>query len=1062
MSKRTDLNKILVIGSGPYVVGQSTEFDYLGTETVVTLAQAGYHVILVNSNPATNMTDRYPNVSVYLEPITLKFLTEIIRKELPDAILANVGGQTTINLVLQLRQSGLLDQLNIQTIGTDLTHQNPATDVDQFQSLMTQLQLPLLTSLFVDDEEQIPQAIERLGWPIMVRPVNSIGGTGGGLAENRAQLKKVFSQATAISPFHQVALSQSVLGAKEIEFEVLRDHADQVTAIFNCEQLNQVGIHSGDSIALAPIQTLTDRQVQALREMAITITRQLKVIGSCNVQFAVDTKTNQVWILKATARLGRTSAFAAKALGYPIAKVAALLAVGLRLDEIAHPYEPGSTALVEPAFDYLVCKFPGWSFDRVSGADRTLGAEMKATGEVMVFDRNVEAAILKGVRSYNLRIDHLWKAEIAALDDDQLTACLIHPTDEEIFCLAEALRRGYSVTDLSHISKIDAFFIQKIQNIVQLEQELVAHKAEIDVLKRAKYYGFSDLEISRLWEITTDQLRIFRQEANIEPGFQEINSIASNPLVHSNQFFITYATENEVTEGEHKEKVLVVGSGPTKVGQGSEVDYETVHGLEELRRLGYETILLNNNPDAYSTNVHLADHLYYAPINAEAVLNIANVEQPTYVITQLGGKSASKLTATLEQAGLKILGATGAALDQVHQPEKMQRLLADLHLLGPRIRQITEPLTDATSQEWARQLPYPILIHPNPEHRFSPTEIIKSETDLQHYLTRFQRDLANYPFTIREFLSGDKYEVDGIYDGEQVLITGIMEHLEHSSLHSGDAMTISPARNLSDAMLNQIKQVFLAFGQQLAMRGFMNIRFLVKDGLLYVLAVDLKGSRNLAFINKMTKESIIALGVKVLMGSRLADLGYHDNPVLTTANVHVRIPVYSFTKINQRQKLAKAQMKTTGEAIGSDLTFEKALYKALEAARQPLPAYGRILFSIASHDLNRGLEMAQRFKRLGYQIVATAHTATKFQRSGLATDFVHDIGQRQPDIATEISHGQIQMVINTTEWRGPVSMSGALLRELSVMHNVPLITTLDEAEAILTVLESRAFAIEPL
>lgn len=1061
MIKRTDLNKILVIGSGPFVVGQSSEFDYLGTEVVRTLAEAGYQVILLNSNPATSMTEKYENVSVYLEPVSEKFLTEIIRKELPDAILANVGGQTTINLLKQLRQNGLLDQLGIRLLGTDLTHRTPASDITLFQDLMKKLAVPTVDSVIVRQETDLKATVSRLNWPIMVRPVDSIGGTGGGLAKNQRQLQALFQRAQAISPLKAVACSQSIVGTQEIEFEVLRDRQDHVAAIFNCEQFNQVGVHAGDSIALAPIQTLSNREIETLRQLSLRLVRELKIVGSCNLQFAFDKQTGRYWLIKMTPRLGRTSAFAAKATGYPLAKVASLLALGLSLDEIDHPYEKGATALVEPAFDYIAAKFPGWQFDRISGADRTLGMEMKATGEVLVFERNLEAIFLRGLRSLSPRFTHIEKATISALSDDELTARLIHPTDEELFCLAEALRRGYTVDDLSHISKINPFFISKIAHIIKLEQTLKTHKADLHSLRQAKKYGFSDDKIGELWDITAIQLQKLRQETHITPGFQEINSLATNPLVKSQQFFLTYGTENEAKNDPTKARLLIVGAGLTKVGQGSEVDNETVLGLKELRELGFATILVNNNLDAYSTSRNIADRLYYAPINVAAIQAIAAVERPTYVITQLGGKSASKLTSGLEQAGLPILGASGQALDQAHEPQKVQKLLKRLNLQGPRIQQLDR--ADYQKQaDWQLQLPFPILIHPNPQHRFVPTEVLNDQDEFAHYLAHFSRDAANFPFTLREFLRGDKYEVDGIFDGEQVLITGILEHLEHSSLHSGDAMTLAPAKNLSAPKLAEIRQVFLDVGTHLKTRGFMNIRFLVKDDQLYVLAIDLKGSRNLAFINKITQAPIIALGVQVLMGAKLKNLGYHHNEVLKPRHVHVKIPVYSFTKLNRRKKLAKTQMKTTGEAIGSDITFEKALYKALEAARQPLPEYGRVLFSIASQDLEVGLSIAKRFKQLGYQIVATSKTATYFQKAGLITDLVHDIGARQPNIADEVSQEQVQLVINTAEWRGPVSLAGALLREVAVMHHVPLITTIEEAEAILTVLESRAFAIEPL
>ena len=1062
MVRRTDINKILVIGSGPFVVGQDDEFDYLGTETVITLADAGYQVVLVNSNPATTMTSPHTNVRVYLEPLTEKFLTEIIRKELPDAILATAGGQSAVNLVMALQKKGLLQQLKIDLIGSSLQTLQIASDSVAFEEILRDLHLKVNPTLTLTSDHNIHQVAEQLGWPIMIRPINSIGGTGGGIADDETELTEIVERALALSPTDQVTVTKSLAGFKEVEFEILRDHTDQVSAIFNCEQLNQVGIHSGDSIAFAPIQTLTDREFQRLRTAAIAITRKLKVVGSCNIQFVIDPVNGEFWVLKATPRLGRTSAFAAKALGYPIAKIAVLLAIGQQLTEIPHPFESGNQALVEPAFDYIACKLPRWPFDRISGADRRLGPEMKSTGEVLILERSIEAALLKGIRALDQGIDHLGQEQISALTDEELTAGLIYPTDAEIFYLAEALRRGYTVDDLHHLSKIDTFFIQKIQHIVNIEEDLQAQKGDLDVLRRAKKYGFSDLKISQLWEITVSQLAALRQEAEIRPGFQEINAIASNPLVHSQQYFMTFATNDEVVTNSNKEKVLIIGPGPARVGQGSEVDHETVQGLLTLRQLGFETILLNNNPDNYSTALHVADRLYNAPINLEVALSIAAIEQPRYVITQLGGKSASKLTTGVAQAGYQVLGASGEALDQVHQPAKLQQLLAEFDFKGPNVFEIQNKTVLKKYLTAEETLPFPILIHPNPLHLFSPTEVLNSEIDLAKYARHFQKDSLNFPFTVREFLRGDKYEVDGIFDGDHILITGALEHLEHSSLHSGDAMTITPPQNLTSEMIVQMEQVFIKIGQKLQTIGFMNIRFLVRDQQLYVLALDLKGSRNLAFLDKTTPEKIVALGVKVLMGTKLSDLGYTEDQSLPMTNVHVKMPVFSFTKLNKREKVTATQMKTTGEAIGTDLTFEKALYKALEASRQPLPEYGRILFSIASHDMTMGLKMAQRFKRLGYQIVATAKTAAAFQKAGLVTDLVHEIGGQQPNIATEISQSQIQMVINTAEWRGPVSISGAMLQEVAVMHHVPLITTMDEAHAILAVLESRAFAIEPI
>lgn len=1062
MVRRTDINKILVIGSGPFVVGQGNEFDYLGAETVMTLANAGYQVILVNSNPATTMTSPHANVRVYLEPLTEKFLTEILRKELPDAILATAGGQSAVNLIMALQDQGILDQLKVNLIGSNLQTLRAASDSQAFETILNRLHLHVNPTLTLSSIEHIPQVIEQLGWPIMVRPIQSIGGTGGGLADDENALTEIVERALALSPTHQVTVTKSLSGFKELEFEILRDQSDQVSAIFNCEQLNQVGIHSGDSIAFAPIQTLTDREFQRLRTAAINITRQLNVIGSCNVQFAVDPATGEFWVLKATPRLGRMSAFAAKALGYPVAKVAALLAVGQQLTEIPHPFEAGRTALVEPAFDYVACKLPRWPFDRISGADRRLGPEMKSTGEVLILESNIEAALLKGIRALDQGIDHLGQSKIAELSDEDLTIGLIYPTDMEIFYLAEALRRGYSIDDLHHLSKIDTFFIQKIQHIVSLEATLQDKKGDLETLALAKKYGFSDQKISQLWEITPTQLAALRHEADIRAGFQELNAIASSPLVKSHQYFSTFATTNEVTPASNKERVLIIGSGPARIGQGSEVDHETVQGLLTLRELGYETLLLNNNPDNYSTDVGLADTLYNAPINLEAALAVAQVEQPSYVITQLGGKSASKLTDGMIEAGYQILGPSSAALEQVHQPAQLQQLLTKLNFQGPNVCEIVDQAMLKTNLATEDALPYPILIHPNPQHVFSPTEVLNSREDLAKYMRHFQKDTLNFPFTVREFLRGDKYEVDAIYDGEHVLITGVLEHLEHSSLHSGDAMTITPPQNLTEETLVAMEQVFLSVGQELQTSGFMNIRFLVRDHQLYVLAIDLKGSRNLAFLDKTTAQRVVAIGVKVLTGISLSQQGFTQNQSLPMHNVHVKMPVFSFTKLNKREKVTATQMKTTGEAIGTDLTFEKALYKALEASRQPLPGYGRILFSVASHDLEKGVQMAQRFKRLGYQIVATAKTAASFQKAGLVTDLVHEIGGKRPNIATEISQGQIQMVINTAEWRGPVSISGAMLQEVAVMHHVPLITTMDEAHAILVVLESRAFAIEPI
>lgn len=1054
-----EIQKVLIIGSGPFVAGQSSEYDYLGSETVTTFLKHHWEVVVLNPNSATLMTDNQPHVSVYMEPLTPQFLVNVWRKELPDAIYPWCGGVEALNLLESLLKSSFSEHYSVNILGKLIRDSDQIVENDNFRDFCSHLNLQLPPAITVADDTNLAVAAQAIGFPVILRAQGVSGGTGTFNVQQHRDLETAAWRAQRLSPVHRCIMTKSYTGQKEVSFISLRDQQGHMSVIFNAEQLNPLGIHGGDSITIAPVQTLTAKEFQTLREIVLKLTDYLNIVGCLSVRFAIDRQNGEPTLVKFLPGLNRMTTFAAKTLSLPLAQVIAELSMGKELTAIPHPYEANRSLLVEPDFDFVSLRLPRWPFDRLNRADRTLGPEMKSTGSVIVFERNLEAALLKGVRSLEPNQYHIVNSEIAHLSDETLTEKIIHPEDNFLFYWAEAIRRGFELADLSKMAKVDQFYMAKIAHIVQLEQELLAHKGDMELLAISKYYGFSDYEIARQWQLTSEQIRQLRTELGIQPGFQELNALASTPLIHSHQFFITFATQNEAHK-QNSDTVFIIGSGPTRVGQGAESDYLTYHALQELHNLGYHTVLLNNNPDGNSTNLKVADRLYYGPITMESIMNIVSIEQPVAVLTQFGGKLAAKLTRACESNGLPVVGLSVDSLTQVYKVNVFEQLLTQLNIPSPKVTTLTSSQGVASFIEKS-DLTYPILVHPNPAYRFVPTEVVTNQAEMKQYFTYYQKNQHNFPFTAREYMSGNKYEVDALFDGDQTLILGILEHLEHTSIHSGEALSVTPAQHLTKTQLHELHDLLAKVGQALCVRGLIHVRFLVKKNILYVLAVDLKASRNLAFFNKLVKVDLVALAVRVIMGTKLADLGLKDTLMLPlTKTITIKIPVASYTEINPDQAGA-FQTKITGEALGSDQTYEKALYKAFEAANQRLPVYGRILFSVSSRDYEQSLRAAQRFAELGYKIMATKKTANYFQKHGLTTMLFETTNPPTKALATAMTEQKVQMLIYSTEWNGPQDVVGAILKENAILYHLPLLSTMEEASAILKVLESRAFMLEP-
>ncbi|MFJ7856923.1 carbamoyl-phosphate synthase large subunit [Peribacillus sp. NPDC097206] len=1056
MPKRTDIKSILVIGSGPIVIGQAAEFDYAGTQACIALKEEGYRVILINSNPATIMTDSEMADAVYIEPITLEFVGKIIRKERPDALLPTLGGQTGLNMAVELANAGILEECNVQILGTKLSAIQQAEDRDLFRTLMNELDEPVPDSDIIHNLDEAYAFVERVGYPVIVRPAFTLGGTGGGICEDEEQLIEIVEGGLKSSPVHQCLLEKSIAGFKEVEYEVMRDSNDNAIVVCNMENFDPVGVHTGDSIVAAPSQTLSDREYQMLRNTSLKIIRALKIEGGCNVQLALDPDSYQYYVIEVNPRVSRSSALASKATGYPIAKLAAKIAVGLTLDEMMNPVTGKTYASFEPALDYVVTKIPRWPFDKFESANRRLGTQMKATGEVMAIGRTFEESILKAVRSLEAGVYHLELSE--NFNDELIEKRIRKAGDERLFYIGEALRRGKTIETIHEWSQIDLFFLHKLKKIIDFEQELRTHIYDTEVLQKAKELGFSDKTISEIWEVAEINVYEYRKQHGIIPVYKMVDTCAAEFESETPYFYGTYEEENEsvVTD---KKSVIVLGSGPIRIGQGVEFDYATVHSVWAIKEAGYEAIIINNNPETVSTDFSISDKLYFEPLTLEDVMHVIDLEKPEGVIVQFGGQTAINLAEGLVHRGVKILGTSLEDLDRAENRNKFETALQEMGIPQPKGK-------TATSVEEAiiiaEDIGYPVLVRPSYVLGGRAMEIVYKHEELLHYMKNAVKINPEHPVLIDRYLTGKEVEVDGISDGKTVVIPGIMEHIERAGVHSGDSIAVYPPQSLTDKQKEVIIDYTTRLAKGLKIIGLLNIQYVISNDEVYVIEVNPRSSRTVPFLSKITNVPMANLATKVILGQSLESHGYQSGMVPEQTGVYVKVPVFSFAKLRGVDISLGPEMKSTGEVMGKDSTLEKALYKGLVASGFTIQSHGTVLLTISDKDKQEALQLARRFHNIGFKLIATSGTANMLEESGIPTAVVGKIGEEGRNLLDVIRHGEAQFVINTLTKGKQPERDGFRIRRESVENGVTCLTSLDTAEAILRVIESMTFSTEAM
>lgn len=1058
MPKRVDIQKILVIGSGPIIIGQAAEFDYSGTQACMALKEEGYEVILVNSNPATIMTDTEMADKVYIEPLTADFVISIIRKERPDAILPTLGGQTGLNLAVELHERGVLQECGVEILGTNLSAIQKAEDRDLFRSLMKELNEPVPESEIVHELNEAKDFVKKVGYPVIVRPAYTLGGTGGGICTNEEELIEIVTNGLKLSPVNQCLLEKSIAGFKEIEYEVMRDSKDNAIVVCNMENIDPVGIHTGDSIVVAPSQTLSDREYQLLRNVSLKIIRALEIEGGCNVQLALDPNSFQYYVIEVNPRVSRSSALASKATGYPIAKLAAKIAVGLTLDEMMNPVTGKTYACFEPALDYVVTKIPRWPFDKFESANRHLGTQMKATGEVMAIGRTFEESILKAVRSLEAGVYHLTLKDYEQISDEIIEKRIQKAGDERLFYIAEAMRRGISIENIHEWSAIDRFFLSKLQNIVNFEQVINEHRFDVNVLQKAKEMGFSDHFIASKWGVSEREVYQFRKENGITPVYKMVDTCAAEFESETPYFYGTYEQENESIVTDRK-SVIVLGSGPIRIGQGIEFDYATVHSVWAIREAGYEAIIINNNPETVSTDFSISDKLYFEPLTVEDVMHIVDLEKPLGVVVQFGGQTAINLASELEARGVKILGTSLEDLDRAEDRDKFEQALTELNIPQP-VGKTATSVEEAV--QIAEQIGYPVLVRPSYVLGGRAMEIVYRKEELLHYMDHAVKINPQHPVLIDQYLTGVEVEVDAISDGETVVIPGIMEHIERAGVHSGDSIAVYPPQTLSEEIKRKLVDYTIRLARGLNIIGLLNIQFVIANQKPYVLEVNPRSSRTVPFLSKITGIPMANVATKVILGQTLNRLGYETGLFNEKNEVFVKVPVFSFAKLRRVDITLGPEMKSTGEVMGKDYTLEKALYKGLVAAGMNIKQHGSILLTIADKDKQEGLEIAKRFYEIGYQLLATEGTANYLKEHGVYAKVVKKIGTEGDTILDVIRNGEAQFVINTLTKGKQPERDGFRIRRESVENGIPCLTSLDTAKAILRVLEAMTFTTEAM
>lgn len=1053
MPKRNDIQSILVIGSGPIIIGQAAEFDYAGTQACLALKEEGYRVILVNSNPATIMTDKEIADKVYIEPLTHDFIARIIRKEQPDALLPTLGGQTGLNMAIELHNSGVLASNNVKLLGTELDSIECAEDRERFRTLMNELDVPVPESDIVNTLEQAFHFKEQVGYPLIVRPAFTMGGTGGGICHNDEELKEVVSNGLKYSPATQCLIEKSIAGYKEIEYEVMRDKNDNAIVVCNMENIDPVGIHTGDSVVVAPSQTLSDVEYQMLRDVSLKVIRALGIEGGCNVQLALDPHSMKYYIIEVNPRVSRSSALASKATGYPIAKLAAKIAIGLTLDEMKNPVTGTSYAAFEPALDYVVSKIPRFPFDKFEKGERELGTQMKATGEVMSIGRTYEESLLKAIRSLEYGVHHLGLPNGESYSLDYIKERIKAQDDERLFFIGEAIRRGTSLEEIHDMTKIDFFFLNKFKNIIEMEHALKANKGDIDYLKFAKRFGFSDRVIAHRFETTEENVYRLRQQHNIFPVYKMVDTCAAEFESTTPYFYGTYEEENESIVSK-KEKIIVLGSGPIRIGQGVEFDYATVHAVWAIQKAGYEAIIVNNNPETVSTDFSISDKLYFEPLTEEDVMNIINLEQPKGVVVQFGGQTAINLADKLAKHGVKILGTTLEDLNRAENRKEFEALLNQINVPQPKGKTATSA---KEALENARDIGYPVVVRPSYVLGGRAMEIVHNDAELENYMNEAVKASPEHPVLVDRYLTGKEIEVDAICDGETVIIPGIMEHIERAGVHSGDSIAVYPPQTLSQQDIDTLEVYTVKLAKGLNVIGLINIQFVLAHDGVYVLEVNPRSSRTVPFLSKITEIPMAQLAMRAIMGGKLRDMGFQQGIQPYQEGVFVKAPVFSFNKLKNVDITLGPEMKSTGEVMGRDLTLEKALYKGLTAAGMEVKDYGTVLITVSDKDKQEIVKIARRLNEVGYKIIATKGTADTLAEHGIRVETVGKIGG-QDDLLHKIQDGDVQIVINTMTKGKTIERDGFQIRRTSVENGVPCLTSLDTANALTNVIESMTFS----
>ncbi len=1056
MAKRTDIKKVLIIGSGPIVIGQAAEFDYAGTQACLALKEEGYEVVLCNSNPATIMTDTTIADKVYMEPLTLEYIAKILRYERPDAIVPGIGGQTGLNLAMQLEKKGILKECGVQLLGTSSESIERAEDRELFKELCQSIGEPTIPSEITYSLEEAKKAAKEIGYPVVLRPAFTLGGTGGGFANNEEELVEIGTNAFKLSPVHQVLIEKSVKGFKEIEFEVMRDSNDTAITICGMENIDPVGVHTGDSIVVAPIMTLNDHDLKMLNDSAIKLIRELKIEGGCNVQFALNPNSSEYYLIEVNPRVSRSSALASKASGYPIARVTAKIAVGMALEDIKIA---NTTARFEPQLDYVIAKLPRFPFDKFTSAPNTLGTQMKATGEVMGIGSSLEECLLKSVRSLEVGAYHFHLPKFDNMAKAELFEYIKEFKDDNIFAIAELIRLGTTIDELYEVTKITPYFLEALKSIVEKEKEIKENINNIETLISAKKMGFSDKFIAKLWGLSELEVFNLRKENNIFPVYKMVDTCHTGAYIP--YFYSSYTGENKSLLSD-KKKLIVLGAGPIRIGQGVEFDYSTVHAVTTIKNSGYEAIIINNNPETVSTDYTTADKLYFEPLTTEDVMNIIEFEKPEGVIASLGGQTAINLAEPLMQRGVKIIGTDCEAIERAENRDSFEKILQELDIPQPKGRAVTK-IEDGI--EAAAAIGYPVLVRPSFVLGGRAMQIVANEQQLRHYLKTAVEIDEDKPVLVDKYIQGKEVEVDAICDGRDVFVPGIMELVERTGVHSGDSISVYPAFSISDKVKGIILQYAKKLGLGIGIVGLFNIQFIVDENEnVFIIEVNPRSSRTVPFLSKATGYSLADIATEVIMGKSLKEQGIFDIYPEEKKRWYVKVPVFSFNKIRGLDAYLSPEMKSTGEAIGYDDKLNRALFKALQASGMHLQKYGTVFATIADKDKEEALPLIRRFYNLGFNIEATQGTADFLKENGIRTHVLKKISDGSEEIPDAIRQGHIAYIINTQDIgsMGKETSDGYQIRRLATENNATIFTALDTVKVLLDVLEEITLTISTI